>query len=138
MERCGVTMGFQILEEFNMFGVLLSCSRHVSSFLISTSQMTSTQEYPPLTTVYTTPRQCNNVRVTAVGTFQLWQDLRFELLSETDATLAPEATCYPSSFNVAHRLFSPGLSCPQGWYTVQTTQITSLNDPETLKFCCPR
>ncbi|KAE9965163.1 hypothetical protein BLS_007809 [Venturia inaequalis] len=104
--------------------------------------MSSTQQYPPLTTVFTPPSQCSTIQITALEDNFLWQDLGlvFDFYNKSKKQDDAEFYCYPSGNYQNQLAFSPGIPCPHGYTEFTTLPIaTSVSDhhDELTKFCCP-
>lgn len=132
------------VEEYNTFGGSLALLLEVLlSFPHHMPQMSSTQQYPPLTTVFTPPSQCSMVQITALEDNFLWQDLGlvFDFYNKSKKQDDAEFYCYPSGNYQNQLAFSPGISCPHGYTEFTTLPIaTSVSDhhDELTKFCCPK
>ncbi len=102
----------------------------------------------PLTTIYTPPATCLAI---TTGLFQTSSDGGGDYVYFQNHYIVGDTACYPPTIDSPHGTeywgnyyYSPGISCPYGWYIATTQEVsfagvsTTLSSASTGALCCPR
>jgi hypothetical protein len=101
--------------------------------------------YIPLTTVFTPPKWCSDMRMTFFGddgglTSTFWKDSNFP---RNDSRAVSMRSCYPPHFEYQPDLFatdgyiySPGV-CPSGYYAAKSNGLKGGLGTAATSWCCP-